>query len=88
MFRNKQGNLSVGKIILAAVAAILVLSIVFGSFVVIPAGHTGVVVTLGKVSDQVLQEGIHFKIPFAQEIVQIDNRIEKPEVSTEAFSMD
>ena len=46
MFRNKQGNLSVGKIILAAVAAILVLSIVFGSFVVIPAGHTGVVVTL------------------------------------------
>ena len=40
MFRNKQGNLSVGKIILAAVAAILVLSIVFGSFVVIPAGHT------------------------------------------------
>ena len=45
-------------------------------------------VTLGKVSDQVLQEGIHFKIPFAQEIVQIDNRIVKLEVSTEAFSKD
>ena len=88
MFRNKQGNISVGKIILTAVVAIFVLSVVFGSFVVIPAGHTGVVVTLGKVSDQVLQEGIHFKFPFAQEIVQIDNRIVKLEVSTEAFSKD
>ena len=88
MFRNKQGNLSIGKIIAAAVVAILVISIVFGSFVVIPAGHTGVVVTLGKVSDTVLQEGMHFKIPFAQEIVQIDNRIVKLEVSTEAFSKD
>ena len=88
MFRYKQGNLSIGKIIAAAVVAILVISIVFGSFVVIPAGHTGVVVTLGKVSDTVLQEGMHFKIPFAQEIVQIDNRIVKLEVSTEAFSKD
>lgn len=88
MFRNKQGNLSIGKIIAAVVVAILVISIVFGSFVVIPAGHTGVVVTLGKVSDTVLQEGMHFKIPFAQEIVQIDNRIVKLEVSTEAFSKD
>ena len=88
MFRNKQGNLSIGKIIAAAVVALLVISIVFGSFVVIPAGHTGVVVTLGKVSDTVLQEGMHFKIPFAQEIVQIDNRIVKLEVSTEAFSKD
>ena len=88
MFRNKQGNLSIGKIIAAAVVAILVISIVFGSFVVIPAGHTGVVVTLGKVSDTVLQEGMHFKIPFAQENVQIDNRIVKLEMSTEEFSKD
>lgn len=88
MFRNKEGNVAVGKIIAVVIVIILVVSAALGSFVVIPAGHTGVTVTFGKVSEQVLQEGIHFKVPFAQEIVQIDNRIVKLEVSTEAFSKD
>ena len=88
MFRNKEGNVAVGKIIAVVIVIILVVSATLGSFVVIPAGHTGVTVTFGKVSEQVLQEGIHFKVPFAQEIVQIDNRIVKLEVSTEAFSKD
>jgi len=88
VFRNKEGNVAVGKIIAFVIVFILIVSAALSSFVVIPAGHTGVTVTFGKVSDQVLQEGIHFKIPFAQEIVQIDNRIVKLEVSTEAFSKD
>ena len=32
--------------------------------------------------------GLHFKLPFAQQVVTIDNRIVKLEVSTEAFSQD
>ncbi|MCQ2456102.1 MAG: prohibitin family protein [Clostridia bacterium] len=67
---------------------ILAIIIISNCFTVVEAGHTGVVVTLGKVSDRVLQEGIHFKIPFVQKIVRIDNRIVKLEVSTEAFSKD
>ena len=46
------------------------------------------VVTLGKVNEGVLQEGLHFKAPFVQKIVKIDNRIVKLEVETEAFSKD
>lgn len=46
------------------------------------------VVTLGKVNEGVLQEGLHAKIPFVQEVVRIDNRITKLEVETEAFSKD
>ncbi len=88
MFKRKDGTYSIGKIFVSLVVAVLVLSVVFGSFIVIPAGHTGVVVTFGSVSENVLQEGIHFKIPFAQNVVQIDNRIVKLEVSTEAFSKD
>lgn len=76
------------KIIVTAVIAVLALSVIFSSFVVIPPGHTGVTVTLGKVSEEVLQEGFHLKLPFLQEIVQIDNRVVKLEVSTEAFSKD
>ena len=74
-----------------AVAVVLLLALVFvlaNSFVIVQAGHTGVVLTLGKVSTGVLQEGFHAKAPFVQEVVQIDNRITKLEVETEAFSKD
>lgn len=70
-------------LIIFAVAAVL-----FSSVAIVEAGHTGVIVTLGKVGDHVLQEGLHFKIPFVQKVVKIDNRITKLEVSTEAFSKD
>lgn len=88
MFKRKDGTISIGKLFVTVIAIIFILSVVFGSFVVIPAGQTGVVVTFGSVSENVLQEGIHLKIPFAQTIEQIDNRIVKLEVSTEAFSKD
>ncbi len=76
------------KIIPIGVAAVLVLLIVASMFTIVDAGHTGVVVTLGKVNEGVLQEGVHLKIPFVQQVVKIDNRIVKLEVDTEAFSKD
>lgn len=88
MFRDKAGNLSIGKIVVTTVIIILAVTVLTSCFIVIPAGHTGVVLTFGKVSDTVLQEGLHFKTPFVQNVVTIDNRIVKLEVSTEAFSKD
>ncbi len=74
--------------LIVIVVLALVVIVASSSMTVVQAGHTGVVVTLGKVDEGVLQEGLHFKIPFVQEIVMIDNRITKLEVSTEAFSKD
>ena len=88
MFKNKDGKVAGGRIVLVVIIAILALSVVLGSVVVVPAGHTGVVLTLGRVSDIVLQEGMHFKIPFAQQVILINNRIVKLEVETQAFSKD
>lgn len=88
MFKNKDGTTSVKKMVSTGIIVILLASVALGSFVVIPAGHTGVVVTMGSVSDIVLQEGLHFKIPFAQQVVLLDNRIVKLEVTTQAFSKD
>ncbi len=76
------------KLIIALVAVLLVVFIGANCFTIVDAGHTGVVVTLGKVKEGVLQEGIHFKAPFVQKIVKIDNRIVKLDVDTEAFSKD
>ena len=73
-------------IILVIVAVIAIIAV--NTITVVGAGHTGVVVTMGKVNEGVLQEGIHAKIPFIQNVVMIDNRIQKLEVTTEAFSKD
>ena len=72
--------------IIVIIAVVLILAI--NSFTVVQAGHTGVVVTMGKVNEGVLQEGLHVKAPFIQNVVMIDNRIQKLEVQTEAFSKD
>jgi regulator of protease activity HflC (stomatin/prohibitin superfamily) len=88
MFRDKAGNLAVGKITGYIVLLILVISLLGGSIVVVEAGQTGVVLTFGRVSPIVLQEGIHLKVPFAQRVIAVNNRIVKTEVNTEAFSKD
>lgn len=76
------------KLVPIAIGVLLLIIVIANSFTVVDAGHTGVVVTLGKVNEGVLQEGVHFKVPFIQKVVTIDNRIVKLEVETEAFSKD
>ena len=53
----------------------------------VPTGHTGVVVTFGKVENHTLDSGIHFKAPW-QSIIKMDNRIQKETVALSAFSKD
>lgn len=76
------------KIVAIAAAALLVVVLVASVFKIVPAGSTGVVVTLGKVSDSVLSEGLHIKAPFVQEIEIISNKIQKEEVEAAAVSKD
>ncbi|KAG4088474.1 band 7 family-domain-containing protein [Neocallimastix lanati (nom. inval.)] len=70
------------------IITVVVILLVFSSFTVIDAGHTGVVVRLGKVSDNVLNEGFHFKLPIITNIVKIDNRVLKTEVESNSASKD
>ena len=59
------------------------------SFTRVPVGSTGIMVTFGRVQDgSTLSEGLHFHLPFVQEIVSLDNRVQKLELNTEAFSKD
>ena len=62
----------VGKIVLIVVIAVILVAILSSCFTVVQAGHTGVVTTFGAVSDNVLSEGIHFKIPFVQQVLQVN----------------
>lgn len=75
-------------LVIVCIAVLFAIIVASNAFTIVDAGHTGVVVTLGKVNEGVLQEGMHLKVPFVQKVVKIDNRIVKLEVDTEAFSKD
>ncbi len=77
-----------GKIIALVITAIVVIILLSTCFTVVEAGHTGVVMTFGAVEDEVLSEGMHFKIPFAQTVVMVNNRTQKIETQGTASSKD
>ena len=76
------------RLVALAVAVFLALIVLPNCFATVPVGSTGIMLTMGKVEDTALPEGMHFKIPFVQRIVSMDNRVKKLELSTEAFSKD
>jgi regulator of protease activity HflC (stomatin/prohibitin superfamily) len=53
----------------------------------VPAGHTGVLVTFGKVEGNIQTEGVNFKLPY-QQVEIIDNRVQIQTFQLEAFSSD
>lgn len=79
---------TVKRIVLPVVIGLLALVILFSAFIIVPAGSTGVVITLGKVAETPLQEGLHLKIPFVQEVETMSNKIQKIEVDAPAVSKD
>ncbi len=84
MFKKLAKHGVVAVVIIVALAILLA-----NSFARVPVGSTGILLTLGKVQDGVtLSEGTHMHIPFVQEIVSLDNRVQKLELNTEAFSKD
>jgi regulator of protease activity HflC (stomatin/prohibitin superfamily) len=72
------------------IAAIVLLFIVFRPFVIIPAGHRGVVFNNFKGIDKsrVLGEGMHFLIPFVESSQAVDVRVQKQDFAATAASMD
>lgn len=92
---NNDGNIidvkparSAGKIVAAVIIILALVIVILNSFTAVTAGHSGVVTTFGKVSDSVLTEGLHFKIPFVQKIVLVDNRVLKAEADCSSASKD
>ena len=75
--------------VLVAVILVALVALLANSFTRVPIGSTGIMVTMGRVQEgSTLSEGLHFHLPFVQEIVSLDNRVQKLELNTEAFSKD
>lgn len=58
------------------------------SFVTVQSGHVGIVVTLGAVQPNALPEGFHLKKPYLDKVEQMDIRLTKAVVKSEAASKD
>ena len=54
---------------------------------VVPTGYTGILTTFGAISDRTIDAGMNFKAPW-QKIITMDNRAQKVEIQTQAFSSD
>lgn len=75
-----------GKLLKVAVALLLLWWL--APYGIVPAGSRGVLTTFGKPSDEVLGEGIHFRIPLAQTIHALETRVQKGEGDGDAASKD
>ena len=65
---------------IAATVSLILLTVVFSSFTVISAGHTGVQVTLGEVNPNPLTEGVHFVNPISS-VKDVDVRLQKDQLT-------
>jgi prohibitin 2 len=84
------GTRSSNKLIIVAgiVTFVAIIVFMFESVVVVEAGHRGVVLYVGAVENRVLGEGIHYIIPFAEQVVQLEVRTLKFQANASAASND
>jgi prohibitin 2 len=77
-----------GKFAPLFIIVILLLVAAAGVFVTVDAGTVGVVKRFGAVKDVALPEGLHFKMPFAEEVVPMSTRLTASEAKATAASRD
>ena len=76
------------KILAAIITFIVIIVILSESVVIVQAGHRGVVLYVGAVENRVLGEGLHFIVPFAEQVIQLEVRTLKFQADASAASND
>lgn len=80
---------NVPKLVAIGVVVLILLIVGFNSVQVVGAGQRGVVFSkLSGIRDVTLGEGLHFKIPFVEDVVLIDVRVQKSQTAAPAASKD
>ncbi len=58
------------------VILLLLIFLIWSSFVIVPAGHRGIVLWWGSVEKRVMGEGLNFKVPVAERVIKVDVRVQ------------
>jgi regulator of protease activity HflC (stomatin/prohibitin superfamily) len=59
-----------------AILLFIIFIILWGTFVIVPAGHRGVVLWWGSVEKRIMGEGLNFKVPIAERVIKVDVRVQ------------
>ena len=70
-----------------AAVAVLAVFVAASAITVVPTGYTGILTTFGRVEDRTISAGAHMILPW-QNVVKMDNRTQKVQITTAAFSSD
>jgi prohibitin 2 len=81
-------RLNPARIIPVVVVVVILFIMASCSGTVVDPGHRGVKITLGKVSPEPLEEGLHFMIPLLQRITQLDIRTLRWADMTQSYTKD
>jgi len=55
---------------------IIIFIVVWSTFVIVPAGHRGVVLWWGGVENRIMGEGLNFKVPIAENVIKVDVKVQ------------
>lgn len=69
-----------------AVAASVII-VLMSCIATVPTGYTGILTTFGKVEDRTIPSGVSMIAPW-QKVIKMDNRTQKVQIQTSAFSSD
>lgn len=58
------------------IVVLIIFIFLWGSFVIVPAGHRGVVLWWGSVEKRIMGEGLNFKVPIAERVIKVDVRVQ------------
>ena len=76
------------NLITSLTAGFIILLLAVGFFYSVPAGHRGVLLTFGKPDLAEKQEGLGFKIPLAQKVIDMSVQTQKYQTGASASSKD
>ena len=87
----RPNNANLGLSAVGVVAALFLIIVAFGSFTQVGVGEVGIVKHFGAIDPEhpdVFDPGIHTKVPFRDDVVIFDTRIQKEQVDASAASKD
>ena len=82
-----QPNIPNPKMIIPIAAVLVAVVTLYATYFTVDAGRVGIVRRFQQVN-RVVDSGLHFKLPFAESVVEMDVRTQKSTTKTEAASKD
>lgn len=87
-YDKKKDEVKVGRIIVSSILGVTLFIAGLSSMTKVDTGCTGVRVVLGSVQSGAFDAGFHFKTPFIEKVVDVNNKVQKIEVDAASTSKD